>query len=392
MTIKLYYKDAYIQSFSAKVIKNEQDYVVLSETAYYPSGGGQPHDTGTLNNIAVTNVETIDGEIRHYLATNLPSDIEYVEGAIDWKRRFDHMQQHSGQHILSAAFDNLFGLQTVSFHLGKDSSTIDIDTSEVSEEQLQQVEELANQIILENRAIETKWVTEADLKDYKLRKATKVKEDIRLVLIPDFDDNACGGTHPTSTGQIGLIKILQTEKQKRMIRVEFVCGNRVISHLHRKQSIVSNLIQSLSSPEEKLEDTVRALLNNGKAHEKQIANLKETLLQYEAKQLIQNKQGRLISSTFQGRTIQELQKLAKFITSESEQSICILISENEDRLQLVSAKGQAVEQSMKQLMESILPFINGKGGGNDTIAQGGGEKILSSEQLLEKALSNIHSL
>ncbi|MEI4771278.1 DHHA1 domain-containing protein [Psychrobacillus sp. FJAT-51614] len=392
MTIKLYYEDPYIQTFSAKVIKQEQDYVVLSETAFYPTGGGQPHDTGTLNNISVTNIETIEGEIRHYLATNLPSDVGYVEGAIDWKRRFDHMQQHSGQHILSAAFDNLFGLKTVSFHLGKDSSTIDIDTSEVSGEQLQQVEDLANQIILENRTIETRWVTEEDLKDYKLRKATKVKEDIRLVLIPDFDDNACGGTHPRYTGQVGLIKILQTEKQKRMIRVEFVCGNRVISHLHRKQSIVSNLIQSLSSPEEKLEDAVKALLDNGKSFDKQMAYLKETLLQYEAKELIQNKQGRNIASTFQDRTIQELQKLAKLVTSESEESICILISENEDLLQLVAAKGKAVEQSMKQLMESILPLINGKGGGNETIAQGGGEKILSSEQLLEKALTNIHSL
>lgn len=389
MTNKLYYEDSYIQTFSANVMKNEQDYVVLSDTAFYPTGGGQPYDTGTLNGVAVTNVEVIEGEIRHFLETELPVNTEQVEGFIDWKRRFDHMQQHAGQHILSAAFDNLFGLQTVSFHLGKDTSTIDLDINQVSEQQIQQTEALANQIIIENRPIETKWVTEDELGQYKLRKATKLKEDIRLVLIPGFDDNACGGTHPRATGQVGLLKILQTEKQKRIIRVEFVCGDRVITHLHRKQAIIANLISNLSSPEEKLVDTANIILNNGRSLEKQVADLKDSLLQYEAKELIENTEGTIISATFQDRSIQELQKLAKLISTEYPEILCIFVSENEDRLQIVSAKGTAVNQSMKELIENILPLIKGKGGGSNSIAQGSGENTLSSEELLVKALAFI---
>ncbi|TQR20126.1 alanyl-tRNA editing protein [Psychrobacillus vulpis] len=391
MTKKLYYEDPYIQTFSAKITKQEENYVVLSETAFYPTGGGQPHDGGTINRIDVTNVEIIDGEIRHFLEENLPSNIEFVECSIIWKRRFDHMQQHTGQHILSAAFDNLFSMKTVSFHLGKDSSTIDIDISEISDHQLKEVEALSNQIILQNNPIETKWVTEEELALYKLRKPTAVKEDIRLVIIPNFDYNACGGTHPKRTGEVGLIKILQIEKQKRLIRVEFICGERVLTHLDRKQKILVNLKNSLSAPEEKLGDAVKALLDNGKTLEKEVSNLKDLLLQYEAKDLISSTKETIITSIFQNRSIQELQKLAKFITVESTGTICILISENEDRSQIVAAKGEAVKQSMKELIVKVLPLINGKGGGNDIIAQGGGENMISSKKLLEKSVAYVTS-
>lgn len=390
MTSKLYYEDPYIQTFSAEVIKKEKDYVVLSETAFYPTGGGQPHDIGTLNGVGVRNVEIIDGEIRHFIADSLPASTEHVEGAIDWKRRLDHMQQHAGQHILSAAFDNLFGLQTISFHLGKETATIDLDISTISERQLEDAEKLANQIILENRAIETKWVTEQELAQFKLRKATNLKENIRLVIIPEFDYNACGGTHPNETGQVGLIKILQTEKQKRLVRVEFVCGERVTIHLHRKQQVILSLISTLNSPEEKLVDAAKTLLDNGKSLEKQVADLKDTLLRYEAKELLSNTEGATITSTFQNRSIQELQKLAKIIVAESLETICLLVSENEGKLQIVAAKGSKVELSMKELLTNVLPVIQGKGGGNERIAQGGGENLLTSKQLIEKALSYIH--
>ena len=385
MTKKLYYEDAYIQNFSSAIVKMEVNYVVLSETAFYPTGGGQPNDTGTLNGIEVVDVEIVEGEIRHFLASPLPSDTTYVEGQVDWTRRFDHMQQHTGQHIISAAFDNLFGMKTVSFHLGKESSTIDLGVTAISEQQLQEVEALANEIILQNLPIETKWVTEDELTQYKLRKATKVKEDIRLVIIPDYDYNACGGTHPKGTGEVSSIKILQTEKQKSNIRVEFICGQRVIQHLHRKHAIITNLISSLSSPEEKLEEAVHALLGNNKALEKQIINLKNSILEYEASDLIQRTDGPLITSIFQNRSIQELQKLAKIISATALDKTCLFVAENTNQIQIVAAKGSGVEQSMKALMGHILPLINGKGGGNEAAAQGGGERLLSGNQLLEES-------
>ena len=146
MTNKLYYENPNIQSFHAKVIEQQQDYVVLSKTAFYPTGGGQPHDLGLLNDVEVTNVEIVDGEIRHFINNPLPENTLEVKGQLDWKRRFDHMQQHAGQHILSAAFEQLFGFQTVSFHLGKDTVTIDLNAAEVTEAQLIEVELRANQV------------------------------------------------------------------------------------------------------------------------------------------------------------------------------------------------------------------------------------------------------
>ncbi|TQR17293.1 alanyl-tRNA editing protein [Psychrobacillus soli] len=386
MTKKLYYENPYIQTFSANILKQEQDFVVLSETAFYPTGGGQPHDTGTLNGIPVANVETIDGEIRHFLAESLPINTKVVEGSIDWDRRFDHMQQHAGQHILSAAFESLFEFQTISFHLGKESATIDLDTTTISEEQLKEAEALANQIILENRPIDTKWVTLEELAQYNLRKATTLKENIRLVIIPDFDYNACGGTHPKATGQVGLIKILQTEKQKRHTRLEFVCGERVITHLHRKQQVLLHLISTLNAPEEKLIDAAKTLLDNGKSVEKQITDLKDKLIHYEAKELLSKTETAVITVTFQNRSIQELQQLAKAVVAESSETICLLVSENENKLQIVAAKGETVERSMKELIANVLPYINGKGGGNEKMAQGGGENTISSELLIKKAL------
>ncbi|WP_342567305.1 DHHA1 domain-containing protein [Psychrobacillus sp. FSL K6-4046] len=389
MTKKLYYEDPYLTTFTASIIKKEPEYVIISETAFYPTGGGQPCDTGSLNGISVINVEIIDGELRHFLAEPLDSQSIEVKGSINWRRRFDHMQQHAGQHILSAAFAELFQMQTVSFHLGKETATIDLDTTEVTAEQLKKVEELANQIILENRAIETKWVTEDELTQYKLRKATSIKEDIRLVIIPDFDYNACGGTHPSSTGQVGSIKILQTEKQKRHIRVEFVCGKRVLTQLDRKQDVLLSLISKLSSPEEKLVDAANNLLHTNKNLEKLLNEHKQELLKFEAKELLKQSINDIVGVTFENRTIQDLQRLARFLVEESPSSLCVLVSHNEEKLQIVTARGTNREESMKALLLQLLPLINGKGGGNDTLAQGGGEAALSSTELLNKALTYI---
>lgn len=389
MTKKLYYEDPNIQSFKAKVIDQQPDYVVLSETAFYPSGGGQPHDLGLLNGMEVTNVEVMNGEIRHFLTSPLPENTTDVNGQIDWKRRFDHMQQHAGQHILSASFEQLFGFETISFHLGKDTVTIDLNVLAVTESQLAEVEQLANQIILENRLIETKWVTEEELSNYNLRKATSLKENIRLVIIPDFDYNACGGTHPVSTGQVRAIKILHTEKQKKLVRVEFICGERILTHLHRKHQVIVNLVNTLSTPEGKISDATNSIIMQNKLLEKQVADLTDSLLAKEAKELRENAEGNKITGIFENKSMQELQKLTKLVVTETPKSICILVSNNQDKLQIVAVKGNDVKQSMKELITNVLPYINGKGGGNERMAQGGGETILTSEQLIEKAISYI---
>jgi len=383
---RIYYQNAYKKTFTARIVKNGVDlegrpYVVLSNTAFYPTGGGQPHDTGTIDEVRVIDVEEVDSEIHHFLEEELHSKKD-VEGAIDWERRFDHMQQHTGQHILTAAFVRLFGFQTVSFHLGNELVSIDLDTENVTREQLSAAEKLANDIILENRPIETKWVTEDELSEFSLRKELSVSDEIRLVIIPDFDTNGCGGTHPSSTGQIGLLKILSTEKQRGKVRVHFACGGRVLQQLHRKHEELSAASKLLSAPENGVSTTIERLLASHYTLEKSLEKAKEDLLSFEAKHLSDNRNGNIIRVSFTDRTVQELQKLARLIVAEDDSVIVFFIAESENRLQFVAAKGASVGLSMKLVSATVLPPINGKGGGNDAFVQGGGERTMTAEELL----------
>ncbi|MFZ7944036.1 alanyl-tRNA editing protein [Neobacillus sp. 19] len=394
MNNKLYYQDAYIHTFTARILKQEKDeagnwYVIIDQTAFYPTGGGQPHDTGAIAGQEVVNVEERDGEIRHYLVSPLQESEGEVTSWIDWDRRFDHMQQHAGQHILSAAFEHLFDYKTIGFHLGMDNLTIDLETDNLTADEVLNVEKLANEIILENRPIEIKWVTEEELSQYALRKETKVKEDIRLVIIPEFDYNGCGGTHPKTTGEVRAIKILDWERQRKKVRVQFACGDRIIKLLGEKQKVLLGLTKHLNAPEKEMETAVKRLLENDKRLEKELEQTRERLLQYEAKELLA-KQNQLVAESFEYRTIQELQKLARLVVAEDDSTLVVFASVNDSRLQLVCARGASRTENMKKLISDVLPLINGKGGGNDSFAQGGGEALVSAEQILDKLITMIN--
>ena len=382
----LYYQDTMLREFDATVTRTgmEEDgrnFVVLSNTAFYPTGGGQPHDTGTLNGIPVIDVEKVDDEIRHYIEGDAATLTGGIHGKLDWQRRFDHMQQHAGQHILTAAFAELFNASTVSFHLGSEQVTIDVAVDTLSDEQLSAAEARANDIILENRPIHTKWVTEDALSDYNLRKDIAVTGDIRLVIIPDYDYNGCGGLHPTSTGQVSAIKILGTEKMKGNIRVSFVCGRRVLAELTMRKTVLTDVARQLSVPEIEAATALTKILSAQKTTEKALAHIKEELLTFEAKALAVS-DNHVLAAYFSRRSMQELQKLARFTATERPNAIVLLASENEDKLQFVAIRGTQVETSMKSVATKVLPLINGKGGGNDQMVQGGGEVTMSAEQLL----------
>ncbi|MER1958751.1 MAG: DHHA1 domain-containing protein [Solibacillus sp.] len=380
----LYYQDATISEFHATVVKTGSEegrnYIVLDNTAFYPTGGGQPHDTGWISGIEISDVEKVDDEIRHYTAADVSNISGEISAKLNWVRRFDHMQQHTGQHILTAAFVELFDLATTSFHLGTELVTIDLNTTDVTEAQLAAAEQRANEIILENRPVETKWVTKEDLVNYNLRKDVIVDEDIRLVIIPEFDYNGCGGTHPTSTGQVGLLKILATEKMKQQIRVHFVCGQRVLQQLAMRKNVLSDVARQLSAPEEQAADAMRKFATAAKQTEKNLKDAQDALLQYEAQALASEV---IAARTFENRSIQELQKLARFITEHNEQAIALLVATNDDKLQFVAARGKAHTTSMKTISAAALPLINGKGGGNDALVQGGGEKGITADALLQ---------
>ncbi len=396
MTRKLYYENAYTNQFSAEILRQDKDqtglYVILDQTAFYPTGGGQPYDTGTINDVVVSNVEEVDGEIRHYVEAEIES--KQVEGQINGERRFDLMQQHLGQHILSAVLEELYDIATVSFHLGASTVTIDV-ANELTTEMIQAIEKRANEIILDNRSVYTKWITEEEVADYPLRKPPVGHEEIRLVIITDFDYNGCGGTHPRSTGEVMCLKLLKIEKQRKGVRIEFICGHRVLNHFEEKNQILQQMTKLLNSPQEKLESATMKLLQEKKEAEERLEFAEDQLLELEAATLQNNREfqrsigdKQAVCQIFQDRSIQTVKKLAgKMMYDLGITGLIVLfVIETEDKLQFVMTKSKDVDVDLSQVCKQALPHINGRGGGKDTI-QGGGEKTMTADELLELLFS-----
>ncbi|MCA0984424.1 DHHA1 domain-containing protein [Halobacillus yeomjeoni] len=389
MTQKLYYEDPYKMTFETTLVKTDQDarghYIVLEETAFYPTGGGQPHDTGVLNGMQVVDVEEVEGEIRHYVSGKLPADTEKWSGEVDRERRFDHMQQHTGQHIISAVFDDRFGIPTTSFHLGKETVTIDLDTDYLSNDLLEKAEQQVNEIILENLPVETKWMSVEEAGAYPLRKQLAVEDDVRLVIIPDTDYNGCGGTHPHSTGEVMAVKFLGWTKSKGQVRLEFACGHRVRQKLGEKHQVLTEMKQLISRPEEQLVEEVSAIIQSSKEKDKEIAELEERLLQYEALEIISEiPEDGVVHRVFNNRSIKSLQSLGKTIIEEAPDVYLILVSEQEHQLQFVLAHGENIERNMNEIAKQTMPLIEGKGGGKPHFVQGGGRNLLNGADFAQK--------
>ncbi|MGC5324179.1 alanyl-tRNA editing protein [Brevibacillus sp. SYSU BS000544] len=398
MKDRLYYQDAYIQEFNATVTNRGIDpignYIELSKTAFYPTGGGQPCDTGMIQGICVTQVEEVDGQIRHYLESPLPEDVAEIEGRIDWARRFDHMQQHNGQHILSAAFYHQADIATIGFHLGKEIVTIDLDTAELTEDLVRSVEDVANQMVVNNRPIEARFVSQEELAKMPIRKAPTVTENIRMVIIPDFDYNLCGGTHPRFTGEVGMIKVIGWERNKGKIRLSFVSGSRVLGLLRDKMDVLQSLTRLLTCGEGELLHNMTRVLDEQKDSTRQLQEARLQLMEYEISELreqaITHQGMHIITKVLDQASMQELQRMAQTITARFEDSVVLLASEGE-RTQLVFARGQGISLDATQLLKQVLPLIDGKGGGKPEMGQGGGAGTVSGETIIKHALELIVS-
>ncbi|PEQ02935.1 alanyl-tRNA editing protein [Bacillus wiedmannii] len=395
---KLYYTDAYKKDFTTKVIKQDYDkngnlYVVLNETAFYPTGGGQPHDTGTLNGIAVLDVEEVNDEIRHFITEQLHT--EEVEGKINWERRFDHMQQHAAQHILSAAFWDHFNIPTIGFHLGKETVTIDLETENLHAETVEEAVQIANKFVFENHPIRIEWMNLEEAKTLPLRKEPTMTENIRVVIIEDFDYNGCGGTHPKRTGEVGLIQVLGWERNKGGIRLTFIAGWRTLKLMGHQQQIIKDVSKQLNSSESDIPAKVAQLLTSQKENEKAIQTMNEKLLYAEANELLQQPAeihaSILISQVFTNRSMQEIAKLSAIITEQQEHAITYFVIQNEDKLQCILACGKAVTLDMNALLKDALPAIEGKGGGNKKSARGGGKAIMTGDEFLNQLVSSLQS-
>lgn len=402
MKDRLYYQDAYVKTFTAEVTKrgveeNGTPYAVLSQTAFYPTGGGQPSDHGLLGETRVIDVEEIDGEVRHRLASPIPEEMVQLEGSIDWERRFDHMQQHAGQHILSASFLEVVGAETVAFHLGKERVTIDVRLDELTPEVWEAVEQRANQIVLENRPISARFVDDEELATLPLKKQPTVTENIRVVIIPDFDYNPCGGTHPAHTGEVGMIKILGWERHRGNIRLEFICGWRALRDYTRKQSMVREVSKLLMTSDAEVMSQAERLVAERDTLKQSLLEKERQLLEVEVRQYLARADQlggvRLLEIAFSDRSIQQLQQFAHQAVAQAPDVVCLLAATGE-KLQLVFARGPEVDVAVNQLIKDTLPLIDGKGGGNAAMAQGGGqpnrpvhEVLDHAKQLLKEALS-----
>ncbi|WP_179864599.1 alanyl-tRNA editing protein [Bacillus toyonensis] len=398
MEQKLYYIDAYTKDFTTKIIKQDYDkednlYVVLNETAFYPTGGGQPYDTGTLNGTLVTNVAEVNGEIRHFIAEQL--ETAEVEGKINWERRFDHMQQHAAQHILSAAFWDHFNIPTIGFHLGKETVTIDLETENLPAETIEKAVQIANNIVFENHPIRIQWMNLEEAKTLPLRKEPTLTENIRVVIIENFDYNGCGGTHPRHTGEVGLIQVLNWERNKGGIRLTFIAGWRTLKLMGQQQQIMKDVSKQLNSSETDIPAKVAQLLISQKENEKAIQTMNEKLLFAEANELLQQPAeihaGFLISKVFTNRSMQEVAKLSAIIIEQQEHAITYFVIENDDKLQCILACGKTVTLDMNALLKDALPAIEGKGGGNKKSARGGGKAIMSGDEFLHQLISSLQS-
>ena len=247
-TERLYYSDCYLREFEAHLVAAEPEArgfrIYLDRTAFYPESGGQPADRGTLSGIPVLDVIEVEEAIAHVLERK-PEGVEIV-GRVDWARRFDHMQQHTGQHLLSAAFEKVGKYKTISFHLGSDASSIDLDSDRLGRRQIDEAEELANQVGFDNREVRIFFRPAAEAGQLDLRKASTREGELRLVEVADFDLSACGGTHVSRTGAVGLVLVRKFERMKGVTRVEFLCGNRALQAARRDFALLTEAARLFS--------------------------------------------------------------------------------------------------------------------------------------------------
>ena len=394
MTERLYYTDAYSQEFSSTVAERllwkGNPAVRLESTCFYPESGGQPADRGHLNGTAVVAVVERGDDIIHVLEDDRFREHDQVEGQIDWNRRFDHMQQHTGQHILSQAFLRELNANTESFHLSGTSSTIDLSFESLTREELYRAEDSANQIVFQDRKVRIHFVDPSDQQDLPLRNTSERSGRIRVIEIEDFDFSSCGGTHCNRTGEVGPIKILRWERVRKKVRVEFVCGWRAFRDYRWKNRAVYRLSRMYSASGSDVVSAVEKQIERERELRQQVKVLENRLLKLEASQLMDNclTQGstRIVVKIWQERDIKGLNRAATLILESGEDWI-ILLGTRSPKPALLFARSQGLEKhDMRDWVSQTAHLINGRGGGTPDRAQAGGNQSEGLDDAIAEAL------
>jgi alanyl-tRNA synthetase len=402
MTERLYYTDAYLTTFSAVVTQVRaaagRTLVALDRSAFYPASGGQPYDLGVLGGAQVIEVAAEKGIVWHALE-GAPSLVvgQIVDGAIDWPRRFDLMQQHAGQHLLSQVFERLFGYETVSVHFGPTESTLDLDVAALDAAQVEAAEALVQTQIQSALPIRAYFVDEAGVAALPLRRPPKVSGRIRIVEIAGYDFSACGGTHVRTTAEIGLIKVVRSERRRSQVRLTFVCGGRAVADYARKHALLQEVAAAFSTDVAQAPALVERALAQAKMAQRTVDDLTARLMVYEARTLLINapiEQGRrVVTALRENLDAATLRALASALTAEAgeESMVALLGSTMGGKLLLAFARTGAAQTTlhMGNLLRATLQQAGGNGGGRADFAQGGGVDASAGARLLAYARAQL---
>jgi alanyl-tRNA synthetase len=377
MTERLYYRDPYLREFEAAVVETTthdgRPAVVLDRTAFYPTSGGQPFDVGTLSEVRVLDViDGDDGRVVH-VVDRLPA-VAAVKGTIDWTRRFDHMQQHTGQHVLSAAFDRLVGARTESFHLGAEYSTIDL-ARDLTAADVARAEAEANRVVWEDRPVAVRFASAEEAAALGMRKESKREGTLRLIEVADFDLSACGGTHVVRTGAIGMIAVSATERFRGGLRVTFLCGSRALGGFHLLRDAVAGSVRALSVLPAELPAAIERLQSESREQRRQVKDLQGRLATHEADALADGQTAEaggvtLVAVALAGWDAAALKTIAVRI-AERPGYAAVLIGDAPTS-PLVVARASDVTVDAGAVLKHLTQRHGGKGGGRPELAQGGG--------------------
>ena len=394
---KIYYEDQYKKEFLAEVeaIEEIDDkyHVKLNETAFFPGGGGQQNDLGFIEKIPVVDVYEKNGEVYHVLEKKLIK-IHRVKCSIDWARRLDGMQHHLGQHVLSGCFYQLFNANTVSVHVGKEIATVDIQGI-LTEEQIRQAEIKANDCIRENIKVEMLTPTKSELKKIKIRRdLPNTNDEIRIVKIGDLDINACCGVHPSSTLDLGIIKIKKWQKHKGNTRIEYLVGNRAFNDYLKVDNFSNDICKYLSCGKDDVINTINNLSNHIKELSDENKSLNIKLSDYQIIEMLESsekiKDISIIKNIYKDTDMKNLIKLADRITERSKAIVLFALVQDDKANMIFKSSAQVKDVSMNDLLKDAISLIDGRGGGSHNQAQGGGKNNSNLKSAMEYAVMKIN--
>jgi alanyl-tRNA synthetase len=385
VTRLLHRDDPYLLEFEAAVLARREHQgrpaVVLDRTAFYAESGGQPWDTGTLDGVPVIAVVEEAGEVLHVLGSSLAAD--KVRGRVDAERRRDHMQQHHGQHLLSRAFVDIASAATVSFHLGGDVCTIDLDRL-VYEDAVRLAEERCNEIVWEARPVRSRVVNRREAEAQGVNAADEAGDEIRLVEAEGFDLQACGGTHPRRTSEVGVVLVLGHERYKAGSRVRFVCGARALAAFRTRAAVVDRIGALLSSPLGDLAGNVERLQERLTEATRRARDLADRALRAEAQRLVGAAGSpAVVTAVYEGWPPEDLRTLAQHLVSLAP---CVaLLASRAGKAHVVFAQSEGLPHDIPRLLRDALSDLGGRGGGKGNLAQGGSENATGLEAALARA-------